>query len=52
MVFLLIEEQMFGKQDSDTLEDFEDIFDFTEAFEHPFVPRKRLASKAGRGANR
>lgn len=48
MVFHLIEEQMFGKQDSDTLEDFEDIFDFTEAFEHPFVPKKRLTSKKAR----
>lgn len=39
MVFHLIDEQMFGKQESDTLEDFEDIFDFDEAFEQPFVPR-------------
>jgi uncharacterized repeat protein (TIGR04138 family) len=42
MVFHLIDEQMFGKQDSDTLEDFEDIFDFDEAFARPFVPRSRI----------
>ena len=42
MVFHLIEEQMFGKQDSDTLEDFEDIYDFEEAFAAPFIPQARL----------
>ena len=42
MVFHLIEEQMFGKQDSDTLEDFEDIYDFEEAFATPFVPKARM----------
>ncbi|BCX50365.1 Verrucomicrobia/planctomycetes-restricted protein [Haloferula helveola] len=42
MVFLLIDEQMFGKQDSDTLEDFEDIYDFHEAFTLPFTPKSRL----------
>ncbi len=42
MVFHLIDEQMFGKQDSDTLEDFENIFDFDEAFAVPFVPKARL----------
>lgn len=39
MVFALIGEQVFGKQDSDTLEDFGDIFDFQEAFIAPFLPR-------------
>lgn len=39
MVFALIGEQVFGKQDSDTLEDFGDIFDFQEAFISPFLPR-------------
>ncbi|MBB5352206.1 putative repeat protein (TIGR04138 family) [Haloferula luteola] len=45
MVFHLIEEQMFGKQDSDKLEDFEHVFDFHEAFEVPYIPKSRLASK-------
>lgn len=44
MVFHLIDEQMFGKQDSDTLDDFEHIFDFEEAFAHPFVPKSQLES--------
>lgn len=40
MVFALIGEQVFGKQDSDTLEDFSDIFDFQEAFVTPFLPKE------------
>lgn len=36
IVFLFIEEGIFGKQDSDTLEDFCDVFDFQEAFTEPF----------------
>jgi uncharacterized repeat protein (TIGR04138 family) len=43
MVFLLIEEQMFGRQDSDTIEDFEDVFDFEEAFIAPFLPKGSAA---------
>lgn len=38
MVFHLIDEQMFGKQESDTLEDFEDVYDFGDAFTKPFEP--------------
>jgi uncharacterized repeat protein (TIGR04138 family) len=38
MVFELIEEGMFGKQDSDTQEDFCDHYDFDEAFLNPFLP--------------
>jgi uncharacterized repeat protein (TIGR04138 family) len=45
MVFHLIEEQMFGKQDSDTIEDFEDLYDFAEAFQAPFVPRREWAAE-------
>ena len=40
MVFELIEEGMFGKQDSDTREDFADHYDFDEAFRHPYLPTK------------
>ncbi|MGB6219679.1 Minf_1886 family protein [Haloferula sp.] len=43
MVFLLIEEQMFGRQDSDRIEDFEDVFDFDEAFRLPFLPETQKA---------
>ncbi|MEM9081325.1 MAG: Minf_1886 family protein [Verrucomicrobiota bacterium] len=38
MVFHLINEQIFGKQDSDTLEDFAEIFTFHDAFIAPFLP--------------
>ena len=40
MVFHLIEEQMFGKQDSDTKEDFANAFDFEDAFVRPFQPKQ------------
>ena len=39
MVFELIEEGMFGKQDSDTREDFAGHYDFGEAFVLPYLPR-------------
>ena len=39
MVFHLIEEQMFGRQDSDTREDFIGAFDFEDAFIRPFQPK-------------
>jgi uncharacterized repeat protein (TIGR04138 family) len=38
MVFQLIEEGIFGKQESDTKEDFDDIYDFEETFVKPFLP--------------
>lgn len=39
MVFLLIEEQVFGKQDSDTKEDFANVYSFQDAFVKPFLPK-------------
>ena len=39
MVFLLIEEQVFGKQDSDRREDFAGSFDLLGALKAPFLPR-------------
>lgn len=42
MVFHLIDEQMFGKQDSDTKEDFAGAYDFDEAFVKPFQPKQRI----------
>ncbi len=44
MVFHLIDEQMFGRQDSDTKEDFAGAFDFDDAFVVPFQPKKRRES--------
>ena len=40
MVFHLIDQQMFGKQDSDTLEDFDGLYEFNEAFVKPFAPSR------------
>jgi len=40
MVFLLIEEGAFGKQDSDTPEDFSSIFNLVESLDAPFLPKQ------------
>ena len=32
MVFLLVEHELMGKRDSDEIEDFDDVYDFAEAF--------------------
>jgi hypothetical protein len=53
MVFHLIEEQVFGKQDSDRREDFSGIFDFEEALVKPFLPKRAVANtdkRAGKAA--
>ena len=34
IVFNLVEEQIMSKQDSDTRDDFENIYDFEEVFDH------------------
>ncbi len=39
MVFLLIQEGAFGKQDNDRQEDFVEIFTFENAFITPFLPQ-------------
>ena len=41
MVFHLIEEQVFGKQDSDRREDFAEVFDFEDSLVRPFKPQQR-----------
>ena len=44
MVFHLIEEQVFGKQDSDKPEDFSEVFDFEASLITPFLPLSRTAA--------
>ena len=44
MVFLLIEEQVFGKQDTDRREDFSGSFDLEEALVTPFLPKRTTVS--------
>ena len=43
MVFHLIEEGMFGKQDSDSREDFNEVYSFDAAFRDPYLPHSFLA---------
>ncbi|MEO5715765.1 MAG: Minf_1886 family protein [Luteolibacter sp.] len=45
MVFHLIEEQVFGKQDSDKKEDFSEVFDFEESLITPFLPKQKLTTR-------
>lgn len=40
LVFNLVNEGLLGKTDGDSLDDFADGYDFAEAFEHPFQPKK------------
>ncbi len=48
MVFQLIEEGVFGKQDSDTQDDFAELFPLIETLEAPFQPQNS-ASVSGKG---
>lgn len=41
MVFNLIDEGIFSKQESDKREDFHNIYDFKEAFVVPFLPSSK-----------
>lgn len=42
IVFNLIEVGIFGKTESDTLDDFSGVYEFHTAFDHPFLPASRL----------
>jgi uncharacterized repeat protein (TIGR04138 family) len=42
MVFNLVNAEVFGKTDEDTIESFRDVFDFTEVFVAPFRPEGEL----------
>ena len=50
MVFLLIEEQVFGKQDSDQPEDFSGVFDFRQSLIDPFLPARARTQQAAQSA--
>ena len=47
MVFHLIEEQVFGKQESDKKEDFSEAFDFEASLITPFLPKSKAATERG-----
>ena len=49
MVFHLIEEQVFGKQESDSHKDFADVLDLMGSLQEPFQPKvKQLKVKGSR----
>ena len=43
IVFNLVEYGIFGKTENDSIEDFENVYDFEETFAKPFRPSKRYA---------
>ena len=45
IVFNMVEHQILGKSDDDTIESFRDGFSFHEAFVEPFLPRRRRGGK-------
>ena len=47
MVFYLIEEQVFGKQESDSHQDFADVMDLLKELQEPFLPKSKLAASKG-----
>ena len=47
MVFHLIEEQVFGKQESDSHQDFANVFDLMTALQQPFLPKSQKATSTG-----
>ncbi len=42
MVFSLVEVGIFGKTETDTIEDFKNVYSFHDAFVAPFQPRQAL----------
>ena len=44
IVFNMVDFGLLGKTEQDDREDFKDVFDFHEAFVHPFLPRKTSES--------
>lgn len=44
IVFNLIDEGVFGKQESDNKKDFAELYDFKEAFRAPFRPAKKVSA--------
>lgn len=51
MVFRMIEEQVFGKQESDRPEDFEGHFDLRKSLREPFLARGRKNTGRKKVAN-
>ncbi len=39
VVFQLVQQGILGKSETDKIDDFQEIYTFTEAFENPFLPK-------------
>jgi uncharacterized repeat protein (TIGR04138 family) len=50
MVFNMVESGLLAKTEKDTRDDFQEGYDFTEAFEKPFWPESRLQAEAKKSA--
>jgi len=48
IVFNLINAGIFGKTESDSIEDFRNGYDFHDAFEKPFLPSPSASPKSGK----
>ncbi len=46
MVFLLVNMQLLGRQESDRIEDFDDVYDFDEAFGEYEIPTDTFGESA------
>jgi len=46
MVFNMVESGLLAKTDKDSRDDFQDGYDFVEAFEKPFWPESRVKAEA------
>ncbi|MFM7100595.1 MAG: Minf_1886 family protein [Verrucomicrobiota bacterium] len=47
LVFNLVDQTILSKTEQDRREDFQDGYDFTEAFSKPFLPQRRPAPSVG-----
>jgi uncharacterized repeat protein (TIGR04138 family) len=50
MVFIMIESGLLAKTEKDSREDFQDGYDFTEAFAKPFWPESKFKAEAKKAA--
>ncbi|MEW6355075.1 MAG: Minf_1886 family protein [Planctomycetota bacterium] len=48
MVYLLIQHQLMARRDSDSIDDFHNVYDFASAFDDVFVPEKTKRDRASR----
>jgi len=49
IVYTLVEYNVFGTQKGDSIDDFNEVYDFFEVFEKPFLPQRVLASREANG---